>query len=116
MKATGKPSAEELALLEPFKASLPPEVFDEPYRPPVSDGSGKDRKLLQAADKLLNEAGWTVKNGVRVNPKGEAFDLEFLIVDPSVGARAVELCGKSANGSVLPSASAASIRHNISGG
>ena len=80
---TGKPSAEELALLEPFKASLPPEVFDEPYRPPVSDGSGKDRKLLQAADKLLNEAGWTVKNGVRVNPKGEAFDLEFLIVDPT---------------------------------
>ena len=83
MKATGKPSAEELALLEPFKASLPPEVFDEPYRPPVSDGSGKDRKLLQAADELLNEAGWTVKNGVRVNPKGEAFDLEFLIVDPT---------------------------------
>ena len=83
MKATGKPSAGELALLEPFKASLPPEVFDEPYRPPVSDGSGKDRKLLQAADKLLNEAGWTVKNGVRVNPKGEAFDLEFLIVDPT---------------------------------
>lgn len=82
MKATGKPSAEELALLEPFKASLPPEVFDEPYRPPVSDGSGKDRKLLQAADKLLNEAGWTVRNGVRINPKGEAFDLEFLIVDP----------------------------------
>jgi ABC-type oligopeptide transport system substrate-binding subunit len=82
MKATGKPSAEELVLLEPFKTSLPPEVFDEPYRPPVSDGSGKDRKLLQAADKLLNEAGWTVKNGVRVNPKGEVFDLEFLIVDP----------------------------------
>jgi microcin C transport system substrate-binding protein len=82
MKATGKPNSEELVLLEPFKASLPPEVFDEPYRPPVSDGSGKDRKLLQAADKLLNEAGWTVKNGARINPKGEVFDLEFLIVDP----------------------------------
>ena len=82
MKATGKPSSEELALLEPFKASLPPEVFDEVYRPPVSDGSGKDRKLLQAADKLLAEAGWTVKNGRRVNSKGELFDLEFLIVDP----------------------------------
>lgn len=82
MKATGKPSAGELALLLPFKASLPPEVFDEVYRPPVSDGSGKDRKLLQAADKLLIEAGWTVKNGARVNPKGEVLDLEFLIVDP----------------------------------
>ena len=82
MKATGKPSAEELALLEPFKASLPAEVLDELYRPPVSDGSGKDRKLLQAADKLLAEAGWTVKNGRRANSKGEVFDLEFLIVDP----------------------------------
>ena len=83
MKAAGKPSPEELALLEPFRASLPPEVFEEPYRPPVSDGSGKDRKLLQAADKLLNDAGWTVKNGVRVNAKGEPFELEFLIVDPT---------------------------------
>ncbi|MBX9591577.1 MAG: extracellular solute-binding protein [Hyphomonadaceae bacterium] len=83
MKASGKPSAEELALLEPFRDSLAPEVFGEPYRPPVSDGSGKDRKLLQAADKLLNEAGWTVKNGARVNAKGEVFNLEFLIVDPT---------------------------------
>ena len=82
MKARGKPSAEELALLEPFRGSLPPEVFDEPYRPPVSDGTGKDRKLLRAADKLLNEAGWTIKNGARVNAKGEVLDLEFLIVDP----------------------------------
>lgn len=93
MKAVGKPSAEELALLEPHKALLPPEVFGEPYQPPVSDGSGKDRRLLQAADKLLNEAGWTVKNGARVNAKGEPFDLEFLIVDPTserVGSNYVE--------------------------
>jgi microcin C transport system substrate-binding protein len=82
MKAVGKPSEAELVLLEPFKAQLPPEVFGEPYRPPVSDGSGKDRKLLQAADKLLTEAGWTVKDGVRFNQKGEKLELEFMIVDP----------------------------------
>ena len=83
MKATGKPSAGGTGAAGAVQGPLPPEVFDEPYRPPVSDGSGKDRKLLQAADKLLNEAGWTVKNGMRVNAKGEAFDLEFLIVDPT---------------------------------
>jgi microcin C transport system substrate-binding protein len=83
MKAEGRPSAEELALLEPFKESLPPEVFDEPYRPLVSDGSGKDRKLLKAADRLLKEAGWTIKNGARVDAQGNVFDLEFLIVDPT---------------------------------
>ena len=40
---------EELALLEPFRDKLPPEVFGEPYSPPVTDGSGSDRKLLREA-------------------------------------------------------------------
>ena len=84
MKATGKPSAEELALLEPFRGQLPPEVFDEPYKSPVSDGSGQDRKLLREAGRLLDEAGWKVKDGKRVNAKGEALELEFLIVDPAI--------------------------------
>ncbi len=85
LKAKGKPSAAELALLEPFRKELPPEVFDEPYRPPVSDGSGKDRKLLQAADKLFKDAGWQLdKAGKRTNAKGEVLEVEFLIgVDPS---------------------------------
>jgi microcin C transport system substrate-binding protein len=82
MKASGKPGAAELALLEPFRAQLPKEVFEEPYRPPVSDGSGQDRRLLREAARLLDEAGWKVKEGKRVNDKGEALDLEFLIVDP----------------------------------
>jgi microcin C transport system substrate-binding protein len=84
MKAEGKPGAAELALLEPLRDRLPPEVFDEPYRPPVSDGSGKDRKLLQVADKLLKDAGWQIKDGKRTNAKGEVLDVEFLIdIDPS---------------------------------
>jgi microcin C transport system substrate-binding protein len=84
IKAEGKPSAAELALLEPFRDKLPPEVFEEPYRPPVSDGSGKDRKLLRTADRLLKDAGWQIKDGRRTNAKGEVLDVEFLIdIDPS---------------------------------
>ena len=83
MKATGKPSPAELALLEPFRAQLPAEVFGEPYKSPVSDGSGQDRKLLREAGRLLGEAGWEVKDGKRVNAKGEVLELEFLIADPS---------------------------------
>jgi microcin C transport system substrate-binding protein len=83
MKATREPSPAELALLEPFRDHLPAEVFGPPYTAPVSDGSGQDRKLLREAGRLLGEAGWTVKEGKRVNAKGEAFELEFLIVDPS---------------------------------
>ena len=47
--ASGMPTPEELALLEPFRAELPPEVFGEAYVPPASDGSGRDRKLLRQA-------------------------------------------------------------------
>jgi microcin C transport system substrate-binding protein len=82
MKAEGKPSPEELALLEPFKDKLPPEVFGEPYRPPVSDGSGSDRRLLREAGKLLDEAGYTLKDGKRVNAKGEMLEFEYLFTDP----------------------------------
>ena len=47
MMAKGKPSPEELALLEPHKDKLRPEVFGEAWNSPVSDGSGQDRRLLR---------------------------------------------------------------------
>ena len=47
MMASGKPGADELALLEPFRGKVPDEVFGEPFVPPVSDGSGQDRALLR---------------------------------------------------------------------
>ena len=81
-KAEGKPSPEELVLLEPLRADLPPEVFGEAYLPPVSDGSGQDRKLLRQASELLTEAGWRLQNGGRVNDKGERLSIEFLLDDP----------------------------------
>ena len=51
------------------------------YLPAKSDGSGQDRNLLQKAGKLLDEAGWTVKNGVRVNAQGEPLKLEILMFE-----------------------------------
>jgi microcin C transport system substrate-binding protein len=83
MMAQGPPSAEETALLEPFRAQVPAEVFGEPYTPPVSDGSGDDRALLRKAAKLLNDAGYPVQNGRRVLPNGQPFTIEFLIDEPS---------------------------------
>ena len=58
MKATGAPSPEELKLLEPFRDKLPPEVFGEPYVPPVTDGSGRNRDNLKKAKELLTAAGY----------------------------------------------------------
>ena len=83
MMAVGKPHADELALLEPFRGKLPDEVFGEPFVPPVSDGSGQDRALLRKASTLLQEAGFAVKDGKRVTPQGERFSVEFLLDEPS---------------------------------
>lgn len=81
MKAEGKPSAEELALLEPFKDQLPAAVFGEVYVPPVTDGSGLPRDNLRKAQTLLKEAGWTVDPADRQmkNAKGEPFVFEILL-------------------------------------
>jgi microcin C transport system substrate-binding protein len=83
LKATGKPEGTELALLEPFRDKLPASVFGEAYVPPVSDGSGADRKLLSEAAKLLTEAGFIQKDGKRLTKSGEPFTIEYLTYDPA---------------------------------
>jgi microcin C transport system substrate-binding protein len=82
LKAEGKPGPDELALLELFRDRLSPEVFGEPYTPPVTDGSGRYRPSLRTASQLLDEAGWRLQDGVRKNEKGDVLDIEFLIDDP----------------------------------
>lgn len=74
------PSPDELKLLEPYRDQLPPQVFTEVYNPPVTNGSGYPRHLLIKAQKLLNDAGWVMKDGVRTNAKtGEVMTIEFLV-------------------------------------
>jgi microcin C transport system substrate-binding protein len=78
MAAQGKPSPEELALLEPFRGKIDDAVFGEAYVPPLADGSGQDRNLLRRAAALLREAGCEIKDGKRMTAKGEPFTIEFL--------------------------------------
>lgn len=82
MKAEGEPTAEEVALLEPWRSEVPPEVFGPAVTPPDSDGSGQDRKLLRRAASLLDDAGWKIENGARRNAEGEALSVEFLNDEP----------------------------------
>ena len=53
-----------------------------PELPPVSDGSGQDRRLLREASELLDQAGWASDSGLRKNAKGEILSAEFLIESP----------------------------------
>jgi microcin C transport system substrate-binding protein len=78
MAAKGRPDAEELALLEPYRDKLPPEVFGEAYLPPVSDGSGQDRTLLRRANELFLAAGCRRQDTRLLLPDGRPFELEFL--------------------------------------
>ena len=78
------PDAEELALLMPMKADLPPEVFTSVYQPPRSRGDGFDRTNLLQADALLKQAGWVLKNQRRINAvTGKPLRFELLL--PSGG-------------------------------
>ena len=83
MMATGKPGPEELTLLEPFRGKVPDEVFGEPYLPPTTDGSGRDRTWLRKAAELLREAGCPIKGGRRMLPNGQPLTIEFLLDEPS---------------------------------
>ena len=56
LAASGLPEGRELSLLEPFRDSLPGEVFTTPPTPPSTEGDGLRRNLL-AARNLLAEAG-----------------------------------------------------------
>lgn len=80
-KAEGMPSPEELALLEPFRADLPPEVFGKVPVLPSGEVTGNNRKNLAAAAKLLADAGWKRQGTFVVNDKGEKLAAEFLADD-----------------------------------
>ena len=54
--------------------------------PPVSDGSGQDRALLRKASQMLQDAGFPIKNGKRVDAKGQPITIEFVEDDPQLQA------------------------------
>lgn len=77
----GLPEGGELALLEPFRDRLPPEIFDTAYRPP---GAGRSvRANLREARRRLAGAGWSVRGGaLRRDSDGLAMAFEILLALP----------------------------------
>lgn len=81
LAAKGLPEGAELALLEPFRAQLPKEVFEQPYTLPTFEKGSREN--LKIARELLKEAGWVIKNGKLVNEKtGQPFTFEILLNVP----------------------------------
>ncbi len=87
LAAQGEPSSEEVALLEPYRANLPPAVFGQAWQPPTSDQRTRQREAL----KLLAAAGWQLdKNQRMVDAQGQGMQFEILLGDPSEEKVALE--------------------------
>ena len=91
--ASGLPSAEELALMDPLRGQIPAADFGIAYTPPRTDqpkdpAVGGLRENLRRAQQLLAEAGWTVQSGTLRKAQGQAFVLEYLDSNEG-GARVV---------------------------
>lgn len=84
LAARGLPGAGELALLEPYRGSLPDAAFTEPFEPPRSDGKGHNRRNLRRAKALLSEAGWVLRDGALVEASsGARMSVEMLYFEPT---------------------------------
>ncbi len=85
-EAKGLPGPDELAVLKPLRAKLPPEVFTQPVpAAPSTDPPGSLRANLHQAKLLLTQAGWNYRDGALRNAAGEPFTIEFLDSEGSMG-------------------------------
>ncbi len=80
LSSHGRPAdATERALLAPFPDAVKPEIMDGTFSFTASEGAGQNRKGRVAALKLLNEAGYVLRDGTLVNAEtGEPFTFEIL--------------------------------------
>jgi microcin C transport system substrate-binding protein len=84
LASSGVPEGDELKLLEPYRKELPPALFAEPFKLPVTDGSGNNREQLRHALALLEQAGWSVKERKLVDKNGQQMSFTILLDEPSL--------------------------------
>jgi peptide/nickel transport system substrate-binding protein len=81
LSARGRPADDrERALLAPYSDAVRPDVLEGAWSPPVSDGSGRDRKTLRRALALLDAAGYELHGTeLRQRSTGRALEFEILV-------------------------------------
>lgn len=109
LAAHGEPTAAELAILEPYRDQLDPDIFGPAYEPPSAADARAVRANMRKADALLKEAGWVVENNVRMK-NGQPLAFEIVLGAPEEEKialhfkRALEKMGIRPNIRVLDSA------------
>ena len=80
LSSIGRPAdAAEREMLADGGNKVRPDVLAGTWHPPVSDGSGGDRRLLRQALTTLVEAGFSTASGRMINPNGQPFVFEILV-------------------------------------
>ena len=88
--SVGIPLGAELAILEPYRSKLPPEVFTQSFSLPKNKDDGNNRENLKNAQALHKDAGFIIKNGklypptTQSNTKEQPFTFELLLVSPAM--------------------------------
>ena len=82
LASSGLPESQELAILESLRDKVPAAVFTTPYANPVNGSAENSRANLREALRLLQEAGYELKDRQLVNKQnGEPLRVEFLGFD-----------------------------------
>jgi len=81
LSAHGRPASDrERALLAPFHDAVRDDVLNGTWSPSVSDGSGRDRKVLKQALELFASAGYELRGTELVERKnGHALRFEIMV-------------------------------------
>lgn len=83
LAATGAPTKQEIAILSLYKDKLPSDIFS--VEAPVNQGaeSPSFRSDLLKARKLLEDAGYVVRDNALFSPTGTRVAFEILLSDPT---------------------------------
>ena len=80
LSSVGRPAgSDEMALLAPFANEVSAAALAGSWRPPVSDGSGRDRAQAERALAELARAGFGLRDGVMRGPDGAPLRFEILV-------------------------------------
>lgn len=83
LASAGRPASEaERKLLARWPGVVREDIMSGAWTPPVSDGTGRDRKLARKALDLLQAAGWSIRNGqLRHSKTGAPFSFEMMVTE-----------------------------------
>jgi peptide/nickel transport system substrate-binding protein len=80
LSSFGRPASDgERKLLAPFPDAVTPEIMANGWKPPTSDGTGRDRAFLKIGFDKLKAAGYAIEDGRLTGPDGAPLSFEIML-------------------------------------